>query len=211
MSTQQLAKEPMKHEIAELELGQRGVAAERMRSLGWALVVASLAGCQPPASPSPPPALAEPAVFATWPRVTEAPVRVSPALAMLCSALPANAVRARGKAAEPNGPHAEYAIVVRVSPDGIGAYREGRPLPRGAVVVKEKYADASATGPMLAYALMTKRTAGFDPAGGDWEYAFVTRGAEPEVARGRLAGCAGCHASARSRDYLFRSYGASGR
>jgi hypothetical protein len=29
------------------------------------------------------------------------------------------------------------------------------------------------------------------------------------VSRGRLAECAGCHASARDRDYLFRSYGGS--
>jgi hypothetical protein len=193
---QQLAKEPMMHDI-------------RMRSLGWAVVAAGLAACQPPASPSPPPALVEPAVFATWPRVTERPVRVSRTLAMLCSVQPA--VRARSTAAQPTSPHAEYAIVVRVSPDGVGAYREGRPLPQGAVVVKEKYGDASASGPMLAYALMTKRTPGFDPAGGDWEYAFVTRGAKAEVARGRLAGCAGCHASARDRDYLFRSHGASGQ
>jgi hypothetical protein len=199
----------MKHAIVGHGIGRRGVAAGRMWSRGWALVAAGLAACHPPASPSPPPALVEPAVFATWPRVTETPVRVSAALAMLCSALPAS--QARGRAAEPNGPHAEYAIVVRVSPDGIDAYREGRPLPRGAVVVKEKYADASASGPMQAYALMAKRPAGFDPARGDWEYAFVTAAREPVVARGRLAGCAGCHASARSSDYLFRSYGASGR
>jgi hypothetical protein len=178
-----------------------------MRSLGWAVVAAGLAACRPPDSPSPPPALVEPAVFATWPRVTERPVRVSRTLAMLCSVQPT--VRARTRAAQTATPHAEYAIVVRVSPDGVGAYREGRALPQGAVVVKEKYGDASATGPMLAYALMTKRTAGFDPDRGDWEYAFVTPAPEAEVVRGRrLAGCAGCHASARGSDYLFRSYGA---
>ena len=202
----------MKHDIVRHEVSHRGAAAKRVRSLGWGLVVAGLAACEPPASPSPPPALAEPAVFATWPRVTERPVRVSRALSMLCSAVPANQVRARGTAAEPNGPHAEYSIVVRVSPDGVAAYREGRPLPRGAVVVKEKYADASASGPMQAYALMTKRTAGFDPARGDWEYAFVELVPRPRVARGRrMAGCAGCHASARGSDYLFRSYGGAGQ
>jgi len=194
----------MKHDVVE-QASRRGVAARRTRQLGWTLVAAALGACQPPASPSPPPALVDPAVFATWPRVTERPIRVSHELAILCSIAPANDPRRRAQAADP---HADYAIVVRVSADGVDAYREGRPLPRGAVVVKEKYANASATGPMLAYALMTKRTAGFDPAGGDWEYAFVTPGAEPEVARGRLAGCAGCHASARDKDYLFRSYGA---
>lgn len=200
----------MKHDIVTLPIRRRGAAAARTRAHGWLLVAAGLAACHPPAPPSPQSALAEPAVFATWPRVTERPVRVSPALAMLCSALPARDTGARGTAAAPD-PHAEYAIVVRVSPDGVAAYREGRPLPAGAVVVKEKYADAAASGPMLAYALMTKRAAGFDPGRGDWEYAFVTPGAEPVVARGRLAGCAGCHASARGSDYLFRSYAAAGR
>jgi hypothetical protein len=174
------------------------------------LAVIGLAACQPPASPSTAPALVEPAVFATWPRVTERPVRVDRAVWLLCRALTPDELRARGTPAEPN-PHADYSIVVRVSPDGVAAYREGRPLPRGAVVVKEKYADASAEGPMQAYALMTKRTAGFDPASGDWEYAFVALGAKPEVSRGRLAGCSGCHATARSRDYLFRSYVATRR
>jgi hypothetical protein len=121
-------------------------------------------------------------------------------------------VRYRGVTSGPDGPHAAYSIVVRVSPDGVDAYREGRPLPRGAVVVKEKYANASGSGPMQAYALMTKREEGFDPAGGDWEYAFVgLSDGRASTARGRLPGCAGCHASARERDYLFRSYGAAGQ
>jgi hypothetical protein len=74
------------------------------------------------------------------------------------------------------------------------------------VVVKEKYAKANAMGPMQAYAVMARRAPGFDPRGGDWEYAYVALGAERTVARGRLAECAGCHASARRTDFLFRSY-----
>jgi hypothetical protein len=201
----------MNHTIVEHAVTRRGVAGRRrMRSPGWVLVVAGLAACQPPASPSPPPALVEPAVFATWPRVTERPIRVSPELSAMCSVMPAGQARTRDTAARTD-PHAEYSIVVRVSPDAVDAYREGRPLPHGAVVVKEKYADATASGAMRAYALMTKRGAGFAPRGGDWEYAYIALSGEPGVARGRLAGCAGCHASARERDYLFRSYGAAGR
>jgi hypothetical protein len=209
-SMQKLPTNPRAHMI-EQQTSQRRVAADRARLPGWAMVVvAGLAACQPPASPSTAPALAEPAVFATWPKVTEKPIRVDSALFLMCRVMTADEVRAR-RAAAPNGPHADYSIVVRVSPDAIDAYREGRPLPRGAVVVKEKYANASASGPMQAYALMTKRAVGFDPAGGDWEYAFVTRAAAGMAERGRLASCAGCHASARSRDYLFRSYGTTSR
>jgi hypothetical protein len=190
----------------------RDVARRRVLSPVWALLLAALAACDPPPKPAPPPALADPAVFAHWPRVTERPIQVTPALWLLCRTIMAGEVRDRGVDPGPAGPHAEYSIVVRVSPDGVDAYREGRPLPRGAVVVKEKYATASATGPMQAYALMTKREDGFDAEGGDWEYAFVglSNGREA-IARGRLAGCAGCHGKAREQDFLFRSYGAAGR
>ena len=192
------------------QISRRGTAAGRRRSPGWMLVVASLAACQPPPSPSPAPGLVEPATFATWPRVTEKPVRVSPQLAMLCSALPPRS-GAREAAGVPREPHAEYAIVVRVSPEAFVAYRDGRPLPAGAVVVKEKYDDASASGPLQAYGVMIKREAGYAPRNGDWEYAYVALGAERMATRGRMPACANCHASAARNDFLFRSYTGVGR
>jgi hypothetical protein len=94
---------------------------------------------------------------------------------------------------------------VRVSPEAFEAFRAGDPLPVGASVVKEKYEDGPET--MGEYAVMVKRGAGYDPPGGDWEYAYVTLAPERRVIRGRLAECAGCHASAKQTDYLFRSYG----
>jgi hypothetical protein len=118
--------------------------------------------------------------------------------------------RARQEEAKAHGPHAKHFIVVRVSPDAVAEFREGRPLPTGAVVVKEKYADAVAAGPLQEYAVMVKREAGYDPGAGDWEYAYVTLTPVRVVSRGRLRECAGCHASARERDYLFRSYAGVG-
>lgn len=180
-------------------------AISRRRALGVVLVVAGIGGCRPPDSPSAAAELVEPAVFATWPSMTERPIPVSPRLAALCAvALPG------GRPQTPD-PHADHAIVVRVSPNAATAYRAGAPLPAGAVVVKEKYADASASGPMEAYAVMARRSPGYYSRGGDWEYAYVALGAERMVTRGRLAECAGCHASARERDYLFRSRGSAGR
>jgi hypothetical protein len=177
-------------------------------SLGMVLVIAGVAGCRPPASPGSAPALVEPAVFTTWPRITGRPMRVSAELSMLCTALPPHTPPGRNAATSRRGPHADASIVVRVSPNAVAAYRDGGSLPVGAVVIKEKYADASASGPLLAYGVMTKREAGFDSRGGDWEYAYVALEGERAVTRGRgrLQGCAGCHASARDTDYLFRSY-----
>lgn len=194
----------MKHGVGTRgALRRRGVSG-RMRSLAGGVAAAILAGCHAPASPGTAPALVEPAVFATWPRVTEKPIPVSPRLSMLCAVLPADDARARHTAAIA-GSHLDHAIVVRVSPEAMAAYREGRELPAGAVVVKEKYDDPSASGPLRAYGVMIKRAAGYDPAGGDWEYAFATLGSDAASARGRLSGCAGCHAKARRTDYLFRT------
>ena len=109
----------------------------------------------------------------------------------------------------PGGPYPS--IVVRVSPNAVAAYREGRPLPAGAVVIKEKYDDPSASGPLRAYGVMIKRAAGYDPLRGDWEYGFATLDSTATVTRGRLKGCAGCHASARKSDYLFRPEARPGR
>jgi hypothetical protein len=188
-------------------IGRGGVAAH-MRWLARGLIAAILAGCNVPASPGTAPALAEPAEFATWPRVTEKPVQVGPELAMLCVTHPSDGARAHASAI-PGGLH--HSIVVRVSPNAIAAYREGRPLPAGAVVVKEKYDDASASGPLRAYGVMIKRAAGYDPRGGNWEYGFVTLDSTATVTRGRLAACAGCHESARRTDYLFRKHDSPGQ
>ena len=80
-------------------------------------------------------------------------------------------------------------------------------MPVGAVVVKEKYADPSASGPLRGYSVMTKRPPGSDPERGDWEYAYVSLDGQRTVASGRaLSGCATCHASSRSTDFLFRSH-----
>jgi hypothetical protein len=121
-----------------------------MRLLRCVLVAASAAGCQPSGSPESEPAVVEPAVFAAWPRVTERPVRVSLRQSMACIALPPYRPDARSATASSRDPHAGYSIVVRVSPDGVAAYREGRPLPAGAVVIKEKYDDGAASGPLQA-------------------------------------------------------------
>lgn len=110
-----------------------------------------------------------------------------------------------------HGPHIAPAIVVRVSSGAKAAFLSGKPLPTGAVVVKEKHANRSAAGPLDGYAVMVKRSAGYYPEGGDWEYAFVALNPERRVTQGRLTACASCHASARSTDYLFRSYKAASR
>jgi hypothetical protein len=164
-----------------------------------------LAGCRQGATSEP--ALVEPAAFSAWPSVTETPVPVGLAAWMWCRAPTPEEKERLSTEKSRHGPHAGYAIVVRVSPHALEAFRKNEPLPLGAVVIKEKHADLSALGAMQGYAMMVKRESGYDPAGGDWEYAYVSKSPERSVVRGRLAQCAGCHASAKERDFLFRVYG----
>src|SRR5262249_20217241 len=98
--------------------------ARTMRASGWVLLVVVLAGCQRPAPPKSASQVVEPADFANWPRITEQPVRVDPAVWADCRG-PTPEETAR------HGPHVDYTIVVRVSPEAITAFRQGRPLPVG--------------------------------------------------------------------------------
>lgn len=172
-----------------------------MRILG-VFLLALLTGCHA-SQPPEPPKLPEPADFANWPSVTEKPVQIGPALWRYCRGPTPEETKAQEVAAKRSGPHANYSIVVRVSPDAITAFREGKPLPVGATVIKEKYA----TKTMEAYGVMIKREPGYNPDAGDWEYAYVRLAGDREVTRGRMAECIGCHEAARGTDFLYRVYG----
>ena len=177
-----------------------------MRAFLWSLIVLFLAGCQAGLQSPPGPELVEPATFSHWPGVTKAPIPVGGALWGLCRALTPEEVQEQNAAAKAHGPHVAHAVVVRVSPDAVASFREGKPLPTGAMVVKEKYSDGLALGPLQEYAIMIKRQPGYDSDGGDWEYAYVTLVPARSVVRGRLGACADCHSNANDRDYLFRPY-----
>jgi hypothetical protein len=71
--------------------------------------------------------------------VTDKAVLVEPDLARYCHGPTPEETRERDPEAKPHGPHAAYSIVLRVSPEAVNAFRECRPLPVGAMVVKEKY------------------------------------------------------------------------
>jgi hypothetical protein len=185
-----------------------------MRKSVWLITFLLLAGCHSETQPGSEPNLIEASPFSNWPSVTCAPVELPLALSLLCLPTPEETQKAEAEVeaqAKRQGPHAKYSIIVRVSPEAIAPFREGKALPTGAVVAKEKYVGVPPVGQLHGYAVMTKREAGYYPEGGDWEYEYVARVPERKETRGRLANCAACHASAKERDFLFRSYGSGGR
>lgn len=77
--------------------------------------------------------------------------------------------------------------------------------PVGAVIVKSKLRDATATKPTL-FTVMTKMKDGYDPAHGNWEYAVVDGGSLRILARGRIDSCIACHKEHKATDYITRTY-----
>ncbi|HEY4260087.1 MAG TPA: cytochrome P460 family protein [Schlesneria sp.] len=157
--------------------------------------------------------LVSPDTFAIWPSVTDEPIDVGPGPWRICRMGPTPEYEHERKAAEDvSGPHANYSITVRVSPDAAQAFRDGMALPPGAIVVKEKqFSYGSAVHYFEEYALMIKHEPGYDELGGDWEYAYVTMEPNRTVTRGKLAECSQCHSKVADNDYLFRLYLAEGK
>src|SRR5438128_2744618 len=103
------------------------------RSIGL-ITFLLLASCQSGTPPGSEPNLIEPSPFSNWPSVTEMPVQVPPGLWVLCSRNPSpEEAQRRYAEAKAHGPHATCSVIVRVSPEAIGPFREGSRLSTGAV------------------------------------------------------------------------------
>ena len=88
---------------------------------------------------------------------------------------------------------------------GQGLAMQGEPeFPAGAVIVKEKYAGPqTAPADLVAIAMMIKRAAGFDPAHGDWDYAYYEPALGVVQTAEQTAYCAQCHSAAAATDYVY--------
>jgi hypothetical protein len=89
-----------------------------------------------------------------------------------------------------------------------GAFtNQARQFPAGAVVVKQKYVSRYHFLDQEKYGRakngvggMIKRSPGFDPAHGDWEYFYFDD--LKKIESGRISSCVNCHESAK-QDYVF--------
>ena len=82
------------------------------------------------------------------------------------------------------------------------AFTSGAKFPAGSVIVREKLSKPGDARPQLL-AVMVKRAAGFNPAGGDWEFLTVDGGLTKVTGRQKKGSCLDCHASQRDRDFVF--------
>jgi hypothetical protein len=155
-------------------------------------------------------AAATPTPTAAPPSPTPAPVAASSASAMAEAAelwqvlQDANyqdnwaTVPGKGTMYEGQPPHGAF-LSTYLSPEAAeGMNMKTGTMPDEAVIVKENYKPDQT---LDAVTVMYKE-AGFDPAHGDWFWAkFAPDGQVQEA--GKVAGCAACHGSVESNDFIF--------
>ncbi len=136
-----------------------------------------------------------------WKHVNDKPQFIMSRLDLLCrSPFPEEI------AAEKLDPHVRHYMLCYVNAIGEHAmFSEKHPrFPVGSVVLKEKRDSENPKSQCMLVTAMIKRTSGYDPVHGDWEYVVLSGDAGTLQARGKLENCGGCHAQKRSNDYVFR-------
>jgi hypothetical protein len=141
------------------------------------------------------------ATYTTWQPQSATAVDISAYIFALCRG-PTAAEEAFTKSVHSRFQLRDWAnpgAVAGLAAKGVGGF------PVGATIVKEKFAlvPPSTTYQLAALGMMIKRSPGFYPAGGDWE--FVYWNATDGVSRGpaQLSSCTTCHAATIATDYVF--------
>lgn len=143
--------------------------------------------------------------------MTTEPVFVNPELARLCIGASKSMVE---DAREQHGPHAHSMVRIYMNDRAKSSFvGNSKTYPEGSVIVKVKerlsYWDDSADKQeniVIENGVggMIKRSAGFDPDHGNWEYFYFE---DPsEIESGRIKNCVQCHHHARKTDYVYGSW-----
>jgi hypothetical protein len=85
-----------------------------------------------------------------------------------------------------------------------------RQFPVGSVLVKEKYLEPLGGKPVLLTG-MIKRSPGFDPKVGDWEFFVVNLGNKIATFRGQDPKCVKCHQAVAEYGHVFTIAGSRPR
>lgn len=95
-------------------------------------------------------------------------------------------------------PHGEH---LKLYANGIAlkAARAGKPMPYGAILVKENYGKDKKT--LMAITPMYK-VKGYNPEGGDWFWAKYDPNGKV-LGAGKMKGCIQCHQARKYQDWLF--------
>jgi hypothetical protein len=140
-------------------------------------------------------------------------VFVNPGLAMVCRGVSEAEVQAQRPI---HGVHANTSITIYMNGPAAAVFRQKKSAyPAGSVIVKDKTGLGyhKNSNPRVVVpgghgaGGMIKRSAGFDPDHGDWEYFYFEDPANIES--GKISTCVKCHAGASQTDYVFGSWAAA--
>jgi hypothetical protein len=95
-------------------------------------------------------------------------------------------------------PHGAHLKVFANGP-ALRAAREGKPMPAGAIVLKENYGKDGKT--LMEVTPMYKVT-GYNPDGGDWFWAKYAADGTIDK-EGKVAGCINCHKAVKDKNWIF--------
>lgn len=97
-----------------------------------------------------------------------------------------------------HSPHGAY-VKLYANDIALKAAKAGKPMPYGAILVKENYSKDQKTLMLITPMYKVK---GFNPGGDDWFWAkYSTYGTPMQV--GKVGGCMNCHSVQKSRDWIF--------
>ena len=140
--------------------------------------------------------------------MTESPVFVDSALAMLCRGASEREVE---EARKKSGPHAHTRITIYMNDFAAAAFkRTSTPYPVGSVIVKGKTVqgyhgnDGKTATTHDGIGGTIKRPSGFEAKHGDWEYFYFED--TSKIESGKIASCVQCHAAASAKDYVFGTW-----
>jgi hypothetical protein len=143
-------------------------------------------------------------------KMTPERVYVNPELAMLCRGATLADVESARKTFEP---HANTAVIIYMNDLAAGVFGTPNPTyPVGSIIVKEKKAQGywsttqpgATTIPNDGVGGMIKRSPGFDPTHGNWEYFYFEDPTKVET--GKMVSCIQCHSGAAGGDYIFGTW-----
>jgi len=98
---------------------------------------------------------------------------------------------------EGKSPHGKY-VRIFVNKLALEAAKAGKPMPPGAIIIKENYKDKKT----LAAITPMYKVKGYNPAAGDWYWTKIAANGKI-LGEGKLKGCIQCHEAVKANSWVF--------
>jgi hypothetical protein len=98
---------------------------------------------------------------------------------------------------EGKSPHGKY-VRIFVNRVALEAAKTGKPMPDGAIIIKENYKDTNA----LAVLTPMYKVKGYNPTAGDWYWTKIAANGKV-LGEGKLKGCIRCHEAVKNTSWVF--------